>query len=116
MKDIEALLVEYLSETLDIPVAADVPEVMPDEFISLERTGGQFNQMVLDNPSVAIQVWSTSRASAKNRAYEVDRLVRAMTDVYTDVVRADRNSLYNFPDPGAKKARYQIVFDFIIQE
>lgn len=116
MIDIEEIIVEYLSDNLEIPVAADVPEIMPDEFISLELTGGGFGDIILDYPTVAIQCWAETRTDAKNLARKVDRLLRKICDSYYDISSAERNSLYNFPDPQSRKARYQIVFDFIVQQ
>lgn len=118
MIDIEELLVEYLSECLDVPVAADVPENTDEleRFVSLERTGGAFDSIVLDHPTVAIQCWATTRKHAKDLVYRVDELVRAMPDVYYNVADATRNSLYNFPDINTRKPRYQLVVDFIIQQ
>lgn len=118
MIDIEELLVAYLSENLDIPVAADVPENTDEieSFISLERTGGHFDSIVLDHPTVAIQCWATTRKYAKDLAYQVDSFIRAMPDVYYNVADVSRNSLYNFPDIKTRKPRYQLVADFLIQQ
>lgn len=115
MADIESILAEYLSARLSVPVAADVPEDKPSSFVSFERTGGGFGSIVLDSPMVAVQCWADTRSEAKALAYEVDDLIRRMPGVYHNVADASRNSLYNFPDPNSRKARYQIVFEFIIQ-
>lgn len=116
MVDIEALLIDYLSSILPIPVAADVPEDKPARFVSLERTGGGSRQLVVDRPIVAIQCWADSRADAELLAAMVDKSIKFMPDEYPDVVDASRNSAYNFPDPSSRKSRYQIVYDFICQE
>lgn len=114
MNDTESILVAYLSKYLDVPVAADVPEIRPDRFVSLERTGGSFDQIVVDHPTLAVQCWGLSRSDAKNLAYKVDSLVRMIPDEIHNIAYVSRNSLYNFPDD--KQARYQIVFDFTIQQ
>lgn len=116
MIDIEELLTEYLSEQLDLHVSGDVPVDKPDEFVTFEVTGGGFGDLVLDYPTVAIQCWSDSRANAKNLARKVDTLIKKMPSVYFDITSAERNSLYNFPDPQSHKPRYQIVVDFIVQQ
>lgn len=115
MNDIEAMLAEYLTERMDVPVAADVPEDKPEAFVSFERTGGGFSDFVVDNATVAVQCWAMTRAQARRLAYEVDALIRGMPDAIDDVAVAERNSLYNFPDPDSKRPRYQAVFDFKIQ-
>lgn len=114
MLDIEVELVRYLSGNLDVPVAANVPESKPDSFVSLERTGGSFDSFVIDRPTVAVQCWGITKVQAKNLAYKVDELVRRMPDEVVNVTQATRNSLYNFPDE--KRPRYQVVFDFVVQQ
>lgn len=114
--DIEEIIARYLGARLDMPVSADVPsgETYPDRFVTFERTGGSFDEKVIDHSTVAIQCWGESRYDAKNLAYDVDTLLRYMPCIEENVMSADRNSLYNFPDPESRKARYQIVYEFIV--
>lgn len=114
MKDIETLLLERLSAT-DVEVYTEVPKDKPERFISLERTGGPFEDMILDKPIVVILCWAESRLEAKNLALKVDSLVRSMADDIDDVVESSRQSLFNSPDPTSHKPRYQIVANFQIQ-
>lgn len=114
--DIESLLVEYLSRSLDIPVSGDVPEDKPDRFVTLQRSGGGLDRIILDHPTAIIQCWAATRADAKTLALQVAQLIQEMPDGYVNVVAASVNSLYNFPSTQTRKPRYQIVADFTVQQ
>lgn len=120
--DIEAALIPWLAQRVSVPIFAEVPNGKdqygengrPNEFITVERTGGARDTEVIDRPSVAIQCWSTSRSKASKLAYEVDEVMQSFLEVQ-GVTKVQRNGLYNFPDLlGGKLAnRYQLIFDFV---
>lgn len=112
MLDIEAAIIGYLSKHLDCPVYADVPNPRPERFVTVERTGGgSMMNGAVDQPTVAIQSWETTRAKAANLAYDVDDFMAFITNEVTNVMGCSLNSLYNFPDPDSRSARYQGIYD-----
>lgn len=115
--DIEEILASYLQKRLDAHVSASVPygDEYPERMVTFERTGGGYSNLVIDRPTVAIQCWAKTRKEAKDLAYEVDELVRYMADIEPSVASAERSSLYCFPDPESRLARYQVVCDFVVQ-
>ena len=109
MVDIESRLVAWLNASTGIEWHGDVPERRPDEFGTLERTGGGISDVVIDSPEVALQVWAPTRSRAKDLAIEVCRVLPRFA--YEPGIRkAVVDSAYNFPD--GKRARYQITAHF----
>lgn len=108
MFNIEEAIISFLaSEGFD--AYADVPEVRPDEFITVERTGGSTKGVSLDNPTVAIQCWSTSRFKSSMLALRVSSVMDKITEHSQAITKIKQTSLYNFPVDG--QARYQIIYD-----
>lgn len=110
--NIEAAIIQYLSEQLpDVHVAGDVPNPRPDRVISVERTGGGSDNIVLDHPELSLLIWDESKEKASNLAYEVDRLLSEWDD--PRVVDLDRSGLFDFPDSDGHP-RYQITLEGIV--
>lgn len=109
--DIEAKLIEWLNKRLDVAAYADVPASRPEQFITVERTGGGRDNVIIDRPTVAIQCWSTSRASAADLAYVVDDALPEFTQE-PGINKARRTTIYNFPDEKGNP-RYQLVCELV---
>lgn len=112
MVDIEAAIIAYLRE-FDYEAFADVPNPRPDYFITVERTGGGDLEKDIDLPTVAVQSWSPTRYEASLLSKDVDALLLDMPGEVEDVMNCERDTLYNFPDPDSKTARYQGVYNFV---
>lgn len=108
--NIEATIISYLQDN-GINAVADVPKNRPDEFVTVERTGGTHDSVVLDRPTVAVLAWSTTRFKASELMMEVDALMRNLASV-EGVNRCTRNSLYNYPDESGHPC-YQAVYDLV---
>lgn len=107
--NIESALVGYLSGSLDCRVSADVPNPRPGGLVTVERTGGGKESLVIDRPTVAIQCWGKTRADALALARDVETAMDAAPTqawCYT----ASKNSDYYFPGEGGEP-RYQLVYD-----
>lgn len=107
MRDIEGLLISWLQKAVGVAACGDVPEDRPDEFLTVERTGGS-RSYGIDTATVAVQCWSTSRAAACELAHRVDAALPSLIGE-GGVFGVERDSLYNFPDEEGGTARYQIV-------
>lgn len=106
--DVEAALISFLQTETGVATFADVPNPRPAEFLTVERTGGPRTDLVVDNPMIAVQCWSTSRARASQLARVVDSAL--MVFAYEPHIhKVERTSLYNFPDERGNQARYQLV-------
>ena len=111
MVDIEAALIAWLPDKTGIPWHGDVPEDRPEQFGTVERTGGGISDVVIDSPTVALQLWGKSRSDAKNLAYKARDALPAFA--YEPGVRkVEVETLYNFPDEKGNQARYQIIAHF----
>ena len=108
--NIEATILAHLKGR-GFNALADVPKDRPNEFVTVERTGGGKDSVVLDRPTVAVQSWSTSRYKASELALRVDAAMEEITTV-SGVSKCKRNSMYNYPDESGQ-ARYQAVYDLV---
>lgn len=89
---------------------ADVPNPMPStDFITVERTGGETRDMV-DHPMLAVQCWSSTRKGAADMADAVRRDLISLTGT-GGFGAVTVQSIYNWPDPLTRRARYQITVD-----
>jgi hypothetical protein len=109
--DIEEQVVSFLV-TRGFVASTDVPNPRPAKFVTVERTGGGRDNIVVDRPTVAIQSWAKTRKEAADQAYGIDAIIPDMVEI-EDISRVERNSFYNFPDETGNNARYQIVVDFV---
>lgn len=109
--NIETKIINYLNKN-GIKAYANVPANRPDSFVTVERTGGSYDSVVIDRPIVAIQAWSDKRLSASELAYSVrDTLSEMVSEA--NVCKVSINSIYNYPDPESGSNRYQLVVDFV---
>lgn len=111
---IEITVLQYLEETLQIPVYAEKPESPEPEYILIERTSGGYTNHIC-RATMAVQ----SYADSMLRAAQINEYVeKAMRDIIslTDISRCELNSSYNFTDISSKKYRYQAVFDIVYME
>lgn len=112
--DVEEIVVSWLNEIAgeDWSASGDKPKQQPNQFITVDRTGGIREAMVLDRAEILIEVYhKTSRLEAKNKANDIaDRLVELLS--YSDeITRATVNSVINLPDLVAQYQRYQVYCD-----
>lgn len=117
MVDIEGAVIAYLGDALsldDCTVYAEVPNPRPEKFVTVERTGGSDLEKFVDQPTLAVQSWAPTRYEASELARDVDALLLDMPGEVINVMGCDRNSLYNFPDPDSRQARYQGVYDLVV--
>jgi len=105
--DIEELLIQWFT-SLGYRAFADVPDPRLDEFLTIERTGGPRTNVAIDNPSVAVQCWSTSKANASVLANKVERHLLDLV-FHSNVSRVNINGKSNFRDLESGQARYQII-------
>lgn len=86
----------------------------PDEFVTVERTGGGVASMV-DRTTMAVQCWGATEDAAEALAGEVR--MRLLTEQPPPGIRSVRASAgpYPFFDPNTRRPRYQLVLDVACQ-
>lgn len=108
---IEKRILDYLAETLNVPVGMEVPDPMPETFVTVEKTGSGLENHIR-SATLAIQSWGPSlyEAAALN-----ERVKTAMleADSLPFISRSALNSDYNYTDESTKFYRYQAVFDLV---
>ena len=111
---IEAKIVSYLGSRMQIPVYAERPENPEEEYITIERTGGGYENCI-SRATVAIQSYADSMYRAAEINSSVEKIMRDF-DETINISRCKLNSSYNYTDTESKKYRYQAVFDIVYME
>lgn len=104
--NVEQVLIRKLGEAGRLAYA-DVPNPMPASFVTVERAGGGDRDFV-DRASIAVQCWADGRKAAADMADEVRKELEAMTGE-DGLGAVTVQSVYNWPDTRARKARYQMT-------
>ena len=91
----------------------DVPNPRPGSFVTVERTGGGKTDLVVDEPTLAVQSWGPSLWEASQLALAVDADMADMVRL-RGVDSVERVSLYRFPDPDSGQPRYEAVYQLQI--
>ena len=114
---IEQIVLDYLTEHIDVPVFMELPEVpsedyptMPERFLLLEKVGGGLDDHI-DSGSIAVQSYSL------NSLYEAASLDEEIRNVMFGMLALNSiseirlASNYNHTDVRTKRYRYQSVFE-----
>jgi len=109
---IEEFIIDYLSPLITgIHVGGSVPHPMPNEFVTVEKTGSRSTDRI-ESATIAVQSWSTSIASAA-ALNELIKSAMAGATALPQISRCALNSDYNHTDQATHKPRYQAVFDVV---
>lgn len=108
---IETILIDYLTEALNVPVYMEVPENAPENFVVLEKTGSSRSNHI-EAATVAVQSYAPSLYGAAQLNQQVKDAMEAAIAL-DDMGRVSLNTDYNFTDTTTKRYRYQAVFDII---
>lgn len=103
-------LLDYLRSNLGgVPVHAAVPRgYTGGRLVTVERVGGGADHLI-DHGVYAVQAWADTHADAYQLASDVrSALLEAPAHVH-DLASTQVTSLYNFPDPDSRLARYQLT-------
>lgn len=113
MANIEVIVIDWLKTVSgDYSVSGDIPKTRPTKFITVDRTAGPREAMVLDRAEVLIEVYNKdSRLEASDMASEIADKVPELLAVDDNITRAKVNSVVNVPDLIAQFQRYQVYVD-----
>ncbi|MBO7701981.1 MAG: hypothetical protein J6S36_03620 [Eggerthellaceae bacterium] len=82
----------------------------PDEFVTVERTGGGTSDMV-DHPTMAVQTWAPTEARAEEMAIEIRNKLMCQSRP-RGITKVNVNSgPYPFWDEDTRCPRYQVIYD-----
>ena len=92
-----------------------VPDHIPDELVTVERTGGYVADLV-DHAEMAVQCWGETDLAAATLADDVRNylLVWASRPVGTYAISVTAGP-YRFYDEATRRPRYQLVLDVTCQ-
>lgn len=109
---IEETVLNHLSGRLTFPVYLETPEVLPEAYVLIEKTGS-YNENFIITSTFAIQSIARNRLHLYDAARMNELVIEAMKDLILDnsITRCKLDSDYNFTDPETKSYRYQAVFD-----
>lgn len=106
---VEKLILDYLTETLDVPVHMEKPEPPPDSYVLIEKTGSSQGNRV-NHATLAVQSYAPTLYEAAELNEQVKKAMDSLA--YLPQVGSSRlNSDYNFTDTTNKTYRYQAVYD-----
>ena len=109
---IEKTLLDYLETALTpVPVYCEVPEIVPETYVIIERTGGNVENHLYES-TFAFKSYAPTLLAAATLDEAVCNALLASTSL--PLISAARlNSHYNFTDTTTHEYRYQAVFDFV---
>jgi hypothetical protein len=112
--DVEELVVSWLNSIIGSGWSAsgNKPKNLPVKFITVDRTGGPREAMVLDRAEILIEVYhKSSRKDAKDKANDIADRIIELESYSDDITHASVNSMVNLQDLVAQYERYQIYCD-----
>ena len=107
---IEIIVINYLSERMDVPVAAEILEG-ETYFVTIEKTGSSVKDHI-KTATIAVK----SHAPSLHEAAVLNERVKEMMEGIEELDEVSEcllNTDYNFTDTTTKKYRYQAVYDIV---
>lgn len=112
--DIERFVASRIADATGYRAALEVPDVRPDEFVTVERTGGPSGRFD-DEPRLVVQSWAMTRRRAAEMAGNVNSALKGLM-VYDNVFSVSIDGTYRWPDPVSGQERYQTVVSLTTYE
>lgn len=94
--------------------ASTYPPATGDEFVTVERTGGNVVDLV-DHPMMAVQTWAQTETRAEEMANTIRNAALLSTRPYGVTHISVNSGAYPYWDESTRMPRYQIVFDVTCQ-
>lgn len=115
MMDVERTVAKRLADATGIRFLLDVPAERPEEFATVELTGGSGDRFTR-SAVLAVQSWGATRRRAAEMARAVEGAVPSLTDDEPNIFRAVASGSYRWPDPESGQPRYQTTVELTIFE
>lgn len=105
---IETLLIDYLSEHLEVFVGMEAPEQTTD-YVLIDKTGSSRNNHIITS-SFAIQSYGATLYDAMLLNQEVTEAMSGLIEL-NQITRVELETDYNFTDTETKQYRWQAVYE-----
>ena len=106
---IEITILNHLNSSLNVDVALEKPEPLPNEYVLFEKTGSNRNNHLVSS-TFAFQSYSTSLYSTSLLNELTKEAVDSLIEL-DEIASVRLNTDYNFTDSTTKQYRYQAVYD-----
>ena len=117
--DAESLVIDHLNDNMTEPVHGTVPNPRPDTFVTVTRTGGPKRNIVTDEPTLTVDSWAQTKATAHDLAQEARGLINSLLGQSLNGVPVKRvDELAGpawFPDPLSDQPRYRQSFSIALR-
>lgn len=105
---IETLLIDYLSEHLEVFVGMEAPEQTTD-YVLIDKTGSSRNNHIITS-SFAIQSYGATLYDAMLLNNEVTEVMEGLIEL-NQITRVELETDYNYTNTATKQYRWQAVYD-----
>lgn len=114
--DVERVAARRLSAATGIRAVLEVPDDRPEEFLSVELTGGFGDYLgVAHECQLAVQAWAGTRERAASMARRLEQAAYLL-DEEPNIFAPSVSALYRFPDPDSGQERYQLTVELTVCE
>lgn len=113
--DVERTVAKRLADATGLRFYLDVPAERPEEFATVELTGGTGDRFTR-SAVLAVQSWAATRWRAAEMARAIAEAVPSLADDEQNIFRAVANGSYRWPDPESGHPRYQTTVELTICE
>jgi len=113
----ESLMISWLNDN-NLPAGweafGSIPEVKPDMFVVVERTGGPVDNVSIERPDLTIRYFHKDDADlAGDVATDTDKKIRLEFIQFPNVRKVERNSLVRLDDLVIKWPTYMGYYSFV---
>lgn len=113
--DVEAAVARRLARAAGVPGCLEVPEEMPDSFISVEQIGG--GGSMFEPCRLAVDCWARKKERKKARAL-AESVAAAVADLDEEAnfFHPEVTNLYRENDPDTGRSRYIVQIQIWVCE
>lgn len=108
---IELIVLNYLSDTLDVPVFVEEQIKKTDKYVLIEKIGGNAKNHI-NYATIAIKSHANTLLEAAVLNEKVKEAMENIISLNT-VSKSELNTDYNFTNTTKKQYRYQAVYDLV---
>lgn len=117
---IESRMIQWLNDG-NLPAgwqaSGSIPEVKPDQFVVVERSGGPVDNVNIERPDLTIRFFHKSSADeAGDVATATDKKIRLEFIQFNEVRKVKRNSLARLDDLVIKWPTYMGFYSFVYHD
>lgn len=104
---IETLILDYLSEHLEVFVGMEAPEQVTN-YVILDKTGSSRSNHIITT-SIALQSYGASLYEAMELNAEVEEVMEGLLEL-NQIAKVELETDYNYTNTATKQYRWQAVY------